>query len=148
MAAKLEKRRTAGILKRDSRYVVVFYAAGRQRKQSARTLEQARRLKRKRETAAPEAKYASSSLCESRGGDDALGASLALLERDALEHVRPSRHASTGASSGSKCPPAEDHRSRRIDARVSACDGCVPRRGASRSALSCSGAQRCAARRS
>jgi hypothetical protein len=50
MVAKLEKTRTPGIYKRGSRYFVVFYAAGKQHKESARTLEQARRLKRKRET--------------------------------------------------------------------------------------------------
>jgi hypothetical protein len=57
MAAKLEKTRTPGIFKRGSCHVVVFYAAVRQHKESARTLEEARRLKRKRETEAAEAKY-------------------------------------------------------------------------------------------
>jgi hypothetical protein len=42
MAAKLEKTRTPGIFKRGSRYVVVFYADGEQRKESARTLDEAR----------------------------------------------------------------------------------------------------------
>jgi integrase len=45
------KTRTPGIYKRGSRYVVVYKVNGRQRKESARTLDDARALKRKRETA-------------------------------------------------------------------------------------------------
>ena len=57
MMAAMEKTRTPGIFKRGSRYVVVYYAAGKQRKESARTLEAARRLKSERETEVAKAKY-------------------------------------------------------------------------------------------
>jgi integrase len=45
MAAKLEKTRTPGIFRRGSKYVIVYYVNGKQRKESARTLDEARRLK-------------------------------------------------------------------------------------------------------
>lgn len=49
MAAKLEKTRHPGIYRRGSRYVVTFRdATGKQRKESARTLDDARLLKAKR----------------------------------------------------------------------------------------------------
>lgn len=51
MAAPMVKTRTPGVYKRGSRYVVVYYVEGRQRKESARTLEDARALKTKREAA-------------------------------------------------------------------------------------------------
>jgi integrase len=57
MAAKLEKTRTPGVFKRGSRYVVVYYAGGKQRKESARTLEAARRIKSERETEVAKARY-------------------------------------------------------------------------------------------
>lgn len=50
MAAKLEKTRHRGIYKRGSRYVVRYRANGAQRQESARTLDEALRLKRARET--------------------------------------------------------------------------------------------------
>lgn len=45
MAAPMEKTRHPGIFKRGNRYVVVYKVDGRQRKESARTLDEARRLK-------------------------------------------------------------------------------------------------------
>ncbi len=51
MAAPLIKTRHPGIFKRGSRYVVIFYVQGRQKKESARTLDEARRLKAKRTAA-------------------------------------------------------------------------------------------------
>ncbi len=45
MAAPMEKTRHPGIYKRGARYVVVYRVDGRQRKESARTLDEARRLK-------------------------------------------------------------------------------------------------------
>lgn len=45
MAAPMEKTRHPGIFKRGSRYVVVYKVDGRQHKESARTLDEARRLK-------------------------------------------------------------------------------------------------------
>ena len=51
MAAAMEKTSTPGIYRRGGRYVVVYRDdTGRQRKESARTLEEARRLKAKRIT--------------------------------------------------------------------------------------------------
>jgi integrase len=50
MAAKLEKTRTPGIFKRGSRYVFSYRVDGRQRWESARTLDEARRLKSERTT--------------------------------------------------------------------------------------------------
>ena len=50
MAASMERTRYPGIFKRGGRYVVVYRAHGVQRKESARTLEEARRMKRARET--------------------------------------------------------------------------------------------------
>ena len=50
MAAKLEKTRHRGIYKRGSRYVVRYRVNGSQRQESARTLEEALRMKRARET--------------------------------------------------------------------------------------------------
>lgn len=52
MAAKMVQTRHPGIFKRGSRYVVTYRVDGRQKKESARTLEEARALKRDRETAA------------------------------------------------------------------------------------------------
>ncbi len=49
MPAPMEKTRHPGIYKRGSKYVVVYRVGGRQRKESARTLEEARQLKRARE---------------------------------------------------------------------------------------------------
>lgn len=46
---KLKKTGTPGIYRRDNSYVVVYRAAGRQRKEAADTLEEARRIKRSRE---------------------------------------------------------------------------------------------------
>ncbi len=51
MAAATEKTRYAGIYKRGSRYVVRYRAGGRNRSEAVRTLEQARKLKRSRESA-------------------------------------------------------------------------------------------------
>jgi integrase len=48
--AKMVRTRDRGIYKRGSRYVVVYYVNGRQRKEAARTLKEARALKRARET--------------------------------------------------------------------------------------------------
>jgi hypothetical protein len=45
------KTKTPGVYKRGGRYVVVYYVEGRQRKEAARTLEDARALKAKREAA-------------------------------------------------------------------------------------------------
>jgi hypothetical protein len=50
MAAKLEKTKTPGIFKRGSRYVFSYRVDGRQRWESARTLDQARNLKSERIT--------------------------------------------------------------------------------------------------
>jgi len=58
MAAKMEKTKTPGIFKRGSRYVVTFRdAAGGQRRESARTLDDARRLKAARTTAVATGEY-------------------------------------------------------------------------------------------
>src|SRR4051812_25087877 len=51
MPAPMVKTKTPGIFRRGSRYVVVYRVDGRQRKESARTLEEARALKRTREGA-------------------------------------------------------------------------------------------------
>jgi integrase len=50
MAARMVKTRHPGIYRRGERYVVVYRLNGRQKKESARTLEEARALKRSRET--------------------------------------------------------------------------------------------------
>jgi integrase len=50
MAAKLEKTRTPGIFKRGSRYVFSYRVEGKQRWESCRTLEEARRVKSARST--------------------------------------------------------------------------------------------------
>jgi len=50
MAAKLERTRTPGIFKRGSRYVFSYRVNGKQRWESARTLEEARRAKAARQT--------------------------------------------------------------------------------------------------
>ncbi|UTI63921.1 site-specific integrase [Paraconexibacter antarcticus] len=47
---KLKKTGTPGIFKKGNTYIVVYRAAGRQRKEAADTLEEARALKRSRET--------------------------------------------------------------------------------------------------
>jgi hypothetical protein len=46
---KLDRTRTPGIFKKGDRYVVVYYAGGKQRKEFARTYDEARRIKRERE---------------------------------------------------------------------------------------------------
>lgn len=52
MAAKLEKTRTPGIYRRGSRYAVLYRdSEGRQRQESARTLDEARKIKAARSTA-------------------------------------------------------------------------------------------------
>jgi integrase len=50
MAAKLEKTKTPGIFKRGSRYVFSYRVDGRQKWESARTLDEARRAKSERTT--------------------------------------------------------------------------------------------------
>lgn len=50
MAAKLERTRTPGIFKRGSRYVFSYRVNGKQRWESCRTLEEARRAKSARQT--------------------------------------------------------------------------------------------------
>ncbi len=50
MAAKLEKTRTPGIFKRGSRYVFSYRVSGKQRWESCRTLDEARRMKSARAT--------------------------------------------------------------------------------------------------
>jgi integrase len=50
MAAKMEKTRTPGIYKRGGRYVFSYRANGKQRWESCRTLEEARRAKAARQT--------------------------------------------------------------------------------------------------
>lgn len=50
MAAPMEKTRHPGIFKRGAKYVVVYRVDGRQHKESARTLDEARRLKAARTT--------------------------------------------------------------------------------------------------
>jgi integrase len=50
MAAKLERTRTPGIFKRGSRYVFSYRVNGKQRWESCRTLEEARRAKAARQT--------------------------------------------------------------------------------------------------
>lgn len=50
MAAKMEKTRTPGIYKRGSRYVFAYRVDGRQRWESCRTLDEARRAKAARAT--------------------------------------------------------------------------------------------------
>lgn len=50
MAAKLEKTRTPGIFKRGSRYVFSYRVDGKQRWESCRTLDEARRMKSARAT--------------------------------------------------------------------------------------------------
>src|SRR5580704_1516268 len=50
MAAKLERTRTPGIFKRGSRYVFSYRVAGKQRWESCRTLDEARRAKAARHT--------------------------------------------------------------------------------------------------
>ena len=49
MSARMMKTRHPGIFKRGSRYIVVYYVAGRQKKESTRTLEEARKLKAARQ---------------------------------------------------------------------------------------------------
>src|SRR4051794_30602858 len=52
MAAKLERTRTPGIYKRGSRYAILYRdSEGRQRQESARTLDEARKIKAARSTA-------------------------------------------------------------------------------------------------
>ena len=51
MAAKFEKTRYPGIYKRGSSYVLTYRVGGRQRKESCRTLEAARKKKAARQAA-------------------------------------------------------------------------------------------------
>ena len=49
MAARLEKTNTPGVFKRGNRYAVIYRdAGGRQRQESARTFDAARRLRARR----------------------------------------------------------------------------------------------------
>lgn len=58
MGAPLTKTRTPGIFKRGSRYAVIYRdAEGRQRQESARTLDEARRLKAERSAAVASGEY-------------------------------------------------------------------------------------------
>jgi integrase len=57
MAAPMVKTSEPGIYTRGSKYVVVYYANGRQKKESAPNLKAAIRLKKKREVAVDEGKY-------------------------------------------------------------------------------------------
>jgi Phage integrase, N-terminal SAM-like domain len=58
MAAKLEKTSTPGIFKRGNRYAVIYRdAGGRQRQESARTFDGARRLRNKRSASVDEGSY-------------------------------------------------------------------------------------------
>jgi integrase len=58
MAAKLEKTKTPGIFKRGSRYAVIYRdGEGRQRQESARTFDEARRLRSRREASVSEGSY-------------------------------------------------------------------------------------------
>jgi hypothetical protein len=52
MPAPLQRTSVPGVYKRGSRYVVTYRVNGKQRRESARTLDDARRLKRAREAAA------------------------------------------------------------------------------------------------
>lgn len=54
---RMEKTRYPGIYRRGGRYVVVYRAAGKQRKEFCRTLEQARRLKTDRQAAVDRGEY-------------------------------------------------------------------------------------------
>jgi hypothetical protein len=49
MAAPMVRTRYPGIYKRGSRYVVVYRAGGKQHKESARTLDEARKLRAARQ---------------------------------------------------------------------------------------------------
>jgi integrase len=58
MAAKLEKTSTPGVFKRGSRYAVVYRdASGRQRQEAARTLDDARRLRARRQASVDDGSY-------------------------------------------------------------------------------------------
>lgn len=58
MAAKLEKTGTPGIYKRGARYAVIYRDSdGRQRQESARTLDQARRLRSRRSASVDDGSY-------------------------------------------------------------------------------------------
>jgi integrase len=58
MAAKLEKTTTPGIFKRGDRYAVIYRdPAGRQRQESARTYDDARRLRRRRSASVDDGTY-------------------------------------------------------------------------------------------
>jgi integrase len=58
MAAKLEKTSTPGIFKRGNRYAVIYRdAGGRQRQESARTYDEARRLRARREASVSDGSY-------------------------------------------------------------------------------------------
>src|SRR5829696_6526683 len=51
MAARMERTKYPGIYKRGSRYVVRYRAGNRHRNEAVKTLDEARRLKRARESA-------------------------------------------------------------------------------------------------
>ena len=58
MPAKLEKTQTPGVFKRGSRYAVVYRdASGQQRQESARTLDEARRLRARRVASVDDGSY-------------------------------------------------------------------------------------------
>ena len=58
MAAKLEATKTAGVYRRGSRYAVIYRDAdGRQRQESARTYDDARRLRARRAAAVEDGSY-------------------------------------------------------------------------------------------
>lgn len=57
MPAPMVKTKTPGIYRRGSRYVVVYYVDGKQKKESARTYEAARRLKSERQTEAARGEF-------------------------------------------------------------------------------------------
>jgi hypothetical protein len=58
MAAKLEKTKTPGVFKRGNRYAVIYRdGEGHQRQESARTYDEARRLRSTREAAVAEGSY-------------------------------------------------------------------------------------------
>ncbi|HEY4896464.1 MAG TPA: hypothetical protein VII01_10275, partial [Solirubrobacteraceae bacterium] len=58
MPAKLEKTRTPGVFKRGERYAVIYRdGAGRQRQESARTYDEARRLRSQRSAAVSDGSY-------------------------------------------------------------------------------------------
>jgi hypothetical protein len=57
MAAKRERTKTPGIFKRGDRYVFSYCVEGKQRWESARTLDEARRLRARRSASIDEGSY-------------------------------------------------------------------------------------------